>query len=220
MSMEEIIKQIGNRFLSRCDQALEILCKRRWHLFFLCLLQPGLGFAFCLYSLGIDSSQVLVDAGLFFFCTVWVENIIVNIIPMVAGRNNSYFLPVDFGRYFIDGWRIFGGHKTWIGLCSGIIAGSILFSLQYELGLAVFLAFLSTFADLILSFVKRRLHLKPGSLMPVLDHSLYIMLPGIVLCCLFPEMMASVIFFIGLTLFLHPLATLVRFLIGRSDVPW
>lgn len=105
-----------------------------------------------------------------------------NMSPIVAQKLfPKYNLPIDFGKT----WRhqeIFGSHKTYRGLVSGIITGMLIFYIQQNLfGLSSFIRSLSLFdyqatnplfgawigfcallGDLIKSFFKRRLKIKPG----------------------------------------------------------
>jgi CDP-2,3-bis-(O-geranylgeranyl)-sn-glycerol synthase len=100
--------------------------------------------------------------------------------------------PLDFGKYW-DGKRIFGDGKTWRGLITGTIAGTIIGFLQYNYrgvatgflmgafnfsGLVLFemtveLAFLMSvgalFGDAFASLIKRRMSIKRGTLVPIMD---------------------------------------------------
>jgi CDP-2,3-bis-(O-geranylgeranyl)-sn-glycerol synthase len=96
-----------------------------------------------------------------------------NAAPVLAGGG----LPMDFGKNFSDGKRIFGKNKTFrgfffgwaigilVGLVEGIVFGftpySALFSILTPLG--------ALLGDLIGAFVKRRLNIAPGGLLPVVD---------------------------------------------------
>ena len=84
---------------------------------------------------------------------------------------------MDFGRNFIDGKRIFGNNKTFrgfffgwgvgfgVGLTEGFVFGfetyPIFFSLLIPLG--------ALLGDLAGAFIKRRLNIAPGGLLPVVD---------------------------------------------------
>ena len=83
--------------------------------------------------------------------------------------------PLDLGKSFFDGERIFGINKTTRGFISGILLGSLV-SLIMELILMRGLALLgilvslgSLLGDLFGSFLKRRLGLNPGSSLPLID---------------------------------------------------
>jgi len=48
-----------------------------------------------------------------------------NIIPVFAKKINLWNYPVDFGKTW-KGKRIFGDHKTWRGIISGIVVAALL----------------------------------------------------------------------------------------------
>jgi len=99
-----------------------------------------------------------------------------------AGILKSLAKPIDLGKNF-RGKPIFGSHKTWRGMISGIVLGilisyfqKILFQfsffqkisfLNYQKLNVFFLGFLlsfgALFGDLISSFFKRRKSIKPGN---------------------------------------------------------
>jgi CDP-2,3-bis-(O-geranylgeranyl)-sn-glycerol synthase len=93
--------------------------------------------------------------------------------PVLAGGGKK----MDFGKNFIDGKRIFGNNKTFrgfffgwavgfaVGLAEGAVFGfdnyPVLFSLLIPLG--------ALLGDLTGAFIKRRLNIAPGGLLPVVD---------------------------------------------------
>ena len=94
-----------------------------------------------------------------------------NAAPVLGGGGT----PMDFGRNFSDGKRIFGAHKTFRGFFFGLGIGM-------GVGLVDWLVFpifpwpfivLTTLGallgDLAGAFIKRRLDLAPGALLPVVD---------------------------------------------------
>lgn len=92
-------------------------------------------------------------------------------------------LPLDFGWVMRDGERLFGSHKTWRGLVSGIVAGAAVaacFDLSVWLGAAF--AAVSLLADACSSAVKRRMRLKPGSEVLGLDQLAEALVPLLVFC--------------------------------------
>ncbi len=103
-----------------------------------------------------------------------------------------YGKPIDFGRSW-RGARILGDGKTWRGLFSGILAGTVVGFLQSEFQYRVILSLESIFRDQVIdlprmsvglgfmlslgaiigdmtgSFVKRRMNIDPGDPAPLLD---------------------------------------------------
>lgn len=72
--------------------------------------------------------------------------------------------PIDFGKNFFDGKRIFGNGKTWNGLILGIFVGTLVGYLQQNLILGLALSSGALFGDLVKSFFKRRLGIERGKL--------------------------------------------------------
>ncbi|MFO7306929.1 MAG: CDP-archaeol synthase [Gammaproteobacteria bacterium] len=79
-------------------------------------------------------------------------------------------VPLDLGYRLPDGQRLFGDHKTWRGLLTGIAVGALL---SKVLGMPAWVgagfAAASLLGDALSSAIKRRLHLRPGTEIPVLD---------------------------------------------------
>ncbi len=96
-----------------------------------------------------------------------------NATPVLAGGGTK----MDFGRTFVDGKRIFGNNKTFrgfffgwgvgigVGLAEGVVFGfqsfPVLFSLLIPLG--------ALLGDLTGAFIKRRIDIAPGGLLPIVD---------------------------------------------------
>ena len=84
---------------------------------------------------------------------------------------------MDFGRNFIDGKRIFGDNKTFrgfffgwaVGFLVGIIEGFVFGFENYPLLFSVLIPLGALLGDLTGAFIKRRLSIQPGGLLPVVD---------------------------------------------------
>jgi CDP-2,3-bis-(O-geranylgeranyl)-sn-glycerol synthase len=90
--------------------------------------------------------------------------------PVLAGGG----LPLDFGKNFVDGRRVFGKNKTFrgffFGLAIGILVGLMeFFLLSYPLLFVVLSPLGALLGDLAGAFLKRRLNIPPGGLLPVVD---------------------------------------------------
>ena len=90
---------------------------------------------------------------------------VANATPVIARGS----MPIDFGRKFVDGKPVFGGNKTIegfiIGVATGFCAG-LMINKPFD---GVLLAFGALIGDLLGAFLKRRVNMKPGSPLPVLD---------------------------------------------------
>ena len=93
-----------------------------------------------------------------------------NAAPVLGGGG----VPMDFGKNFFDGRRIFGSNKTFRGFFFGLAIGAgvgivdcLLFGYPW---LFLILAPLGALlGDLTGAFLKRRLDIAPGGLLPVVD---------------------------------------------------
>jgi CDP-2,3-bis-(O-geranylgeranyl)-sn-glycerol synthase len=93
-----------------------------------------------------------------------------NAVPVIAGGGP----PLDLGKKFFDGKPIFGKNKTFrgffFGLAIGIMVGlleSTLFG--YPLLFSVLSSLGALMGDLAGAFLKRRLGIAPGGLLPIVD---------------------------------------------------
>jgi CDP-diglyceride synthetase len=96
-----------------------------------------------------------------------------NAVPVIVGKlaRERGSLPLDFGHVMPDGERLFGSHKTWRGLVSGVLACMLLAAyLDLPIALGAGFAAVSLLADAWSSAAKRRLRLKPGTEVFGLDH--------------------------------------------------
>jgi CDP-2,3-bis-(O-geranylgeranyl)-sn-glycerol synthase len=117
----------------------------------------------------MDIATLIVEALKFIFPAYCA-----NAVPVIAGGGT----PMDFGKNFFDGKPFLGKNKTFrgffFGLAIGIFVGvleSLVFS--YPIPFSVLFSVLSPLGaligDLAGSFLKRRLGIAPGGLLPVVD---------------------------------------------------
>jgi CDP-2,3-bis-(O-geranylgeranyl)-sn-glycerol synthase len=93
-----------------------------------------------------------------------------NAAPVLGGGGK----PMDFGKNFFDHKRIFGAHKTFRGFFVGLAIGAAVGILDcllfgYPWLFAVLTPLGALLGDLAGAFLKRRLNLAPGALLPVVD---------------------------------------------------
>lgn len=144
-----------------------------------------------------------------------------NAIPVIAGGG----FPMDFGKNFFDGKRVFGKNKTFkgffFGLAIGIMIGlsewlvfdyPFLFSIISPLG--------ALLGDLAAAFLKRRLGIPPGGSLPVIDQidfvvgALTLSLP---LGIIYSELAVAVIL---ITPPIHLLTNFLAFKLKLKKNPW
>lgn len=166
----------------------------------------------------MDIAQLIVEALKFIFPAYCA-----NAIPVIAGGG----FPIDFGKNFSDGRRIFGKNKTFRGFFAGLTVGtaaglaeSAVFNYPVMFGLLLSLGAL--FGDLTGAFLKRRLDIPPGGLFPVVDQVDFIM--------------GAIVFSLPLTLHtlsweltmavviisppVHLLTNFVAYKLGLKNNPW
>lgn len=144
-----------------------------------------------------------------------------NAAPVLGGGGT----PIDFGKNFIDKKRIFGAHKTYkgflFGLAIGIGVGVIdciffkfpwLFAILTPLGALI--------GDLAGAFLKRRLNLAPGALLPIVDQIDFVV--GALVFAL-PLMIVSWQLAVAVLLITPPIHLFTNFLAYKAKLkknPW
>ena len=91
--------------------------------------------------------------------------------PVLAGGGTK----MDLGKNFIDGKRIFGNNKTFRGFFFGWAIGMLVGSIEYVVfpGFPILFIVLTPLGallgDLTGAFLKRRIGIAPGGLLPIVD---------------------------------------------------
>jgi CDP-2,3-bis-(O-geranylgeranyl)-sn-glycerol synthase len=96
-----------------------------------------------------------------------------NATPVLAGGGTR----MDFGKNFIDGKRVFGNNKTFrgfffgwgVGLGVGLVEGFVFGFQNLPVLFCVLIPLGALVGDLLGAFIKRRLDIPPGGLLPVVD---------------------------------------------------
>ncbi|MEM1578494.1 MAG: CDP-2,3-bis-(O-geranylgeranyl)-sn-glycerol synthase [Archaeoglobaceae archaeon] len=175
-----------------------------------------------------------------------IGKIIWLLLPAYTPNNFAVLLgglkPMDFGKNFLDGRRIFGDGKTFSGFFGGILGGILIAnvqrmierfaninfysSLSYSDFFFLVLAFAvgSMCGDAFGSFIKRRLNLERGKKFPIVDQLTF-------LCFAFAFASFSPSFWklfatseilvaFLITPFLHLGVNIIAYKLGLKDVPW
>jgi CDP-2,3-bis-(O-geranylgeranyl)-sn-glycerol synthase len=144
-----------------------------------------------------------------------------NAIPVVTGGG----YPIDFGKKFFDGKPIFGKNKTFQGFFCGLVVGvavglveSIIFGYSVLFGLMLSLGAL--LGDLAGAFVKRRLGIAPGDMLPVVDQVDFIV--GAILFSFFFMILSweLILVIMIITPPIHLLTNFVAYKLGLKSNPW
>jgi CDP-2,3-bis-(O-geranylgeranyl)-sn-glycerol synthase len=144
-----------------------------------------------------------------------------NAVPVITGGGR----PLDFGKKFFDGKPIFGKNKTLRGFIFGLAIGTaagvvesllfgypVLFSLLSPLGALT--------GDLAGAFVKRRLGIAPGGLLPIIDQIDFVLgalLFSLPLNMVYWQLAVAVLI---ITPPIHLLTNFLAYKIGLKRHPW
>jgi CDP-2,3-bis-(O-geranylgeranyl)-sn-glycerol synthase len=161
-------------------------------------------------------------------------------IPNPAAALLGGGTPIDFGRNYSDGHRIFGDGKTFRGLFFGVLAGILTGILLIWLSSTFALTFLprqtltsvsllalgALLGDLGKSFLKRRMGKVRGEKWPVADQ-LDLVVGAFILLLLFDPVwlfacltLPILIIILILTVVLHRAVNIIGYMLGVKEVPW
>ncbi len=175
--------------------------------------------------------ELVVDA-LWLMLPAYVPN---SSAVLFAGKT-----PIDFGRTFVDGKRIFGPGKTWRGLIGGTIVGIVVglllqfIELSAHLGLPSFdpllvivtLSLGAMLGDLTKSFFKRRLGLGRGRPLPLADQLDFVVGAWVLTYLFFPEWFVHnftlpvIVIVLALSPLIHLAVNLIGYKLGKKQEPW
>jgi len=150
-----------------------------------------------------------------------------NAAPVIFGGGR----PIDGGRNFLDGKPIFGSNKTWRGFISGMLIGVFVGWVEEalapnaglprgSLSLGFMLSLGALIGDLIGSFIKRRLSLKPGEPLPISDQIDFALVALLFSLAVQPPPLLDALVIILLTAPIHLLANLIAYLLRLKKTPW
>src|SRR4030042_4622937 len=168
----------------------------------------------------MDIATLIVEALKFIFPAYCA-----NAVPVLAGGGH----PMDFGKNFVDGKPVFGKNKTFrgffFGLAVGIFVGlveSLVFS--YPFPFSVLFSVLSPLGaligDLAGAFLKRRLGIAPGDLLPIIDKIDFVvgaLLFSLPLAIMYWELAVAVII---ITPPIHLLTNFLAYKLKLKRNPW
>lgn len=145
-----------------------------------------------------------------------------NAAPVLMGGG----LPIDFGKKFPDGKPIFGKNKTFRGFFSGLVVGTLvgfvesIFFPEYHVAFGFLISLGALLGDLAGAFMKRRIGIAPGNLLPVVDQIDFIIgaiILSLPLKILYLELTIAVLI---ITIPLHILTNFVAYKLGLKSNPW
>jgi CDP-2,3-bis-(O-geranylgeranyl)-sn-glycerol synthase len=166
----------------------------------------------------MEITQLIIEALKFIFPAYCA-----NAIPVITGGGP----PIDFGKKFFDGKPILGKNKTFRGFFSGLIVGTAVGLLEsmlfnYPLSFGLLLSLGALFGDLAGAFLKRRLGMTPGDLLPVIDQVDFIL--GAILFSLPLQILQGnlslAITVLIITPPIHLLTNFAAYKLGLKSNPW
>lgn len=148
--------------------------------------------------------------------------------------------PIDLGRTFSDGRRVFGDGKTYRGFFGGVLSGvlvglvEILAASAFGLDMlprhtilsVILLATGALLGDLIKSFFKRRLGKERGESWIIADQYDLVIGSLLLVLLVYPEWLVEnitlpiLVWIIILTPLLHRVVNIIGYYIGVKEVPW
>jgi CDP-2,3-bis-(O-geranylgeranyl)-sn-glycerol synthase len=167
---------------------------------------------------------------------------VANAVPVLVGGGT----PIDLGHCFVDSRRIFGDGKTIRGFAGGLIGGILLgtfeaFTSGYViLGLeksivlsliqaeilqctplrAFLISIGALLGDLAGSFIKRRMGLRRGAPVPLLDQLMFLIVALLLVSLTYQVPLEYVIILLILTPLIHLTSNIISYLLGLKKVPW
>ena len=147
---------------------------------------------------------------------VYLPAYLANAAPVVLGGGGA----LDGGRKWLDGKPLLGDHKTVRGTISGLAVGILVGLAQMRPLRGVLLSVGAIGGDIAVSFVKRRLGLEPGALLPIADQMGFIILAVALNSLAEPTTWERAAAILAVTLPIHYLTNVVAWLLGLKSDPW
>ncbi len=168
-----------------------------------------------------------------------IVNLLIFLIPTYIANSSPVVLgggkPLDLGKKFSDGQRMLGDGKTIRGFVGGTLAGTVaggIVAIVYHLPFfsnpqtqfitGFLLAFGTLFGDAAGSFIKRRSKTAPGRpfILDSISFLFFALLFAYPLTIGTLYALPNLIFFLILTVIIHPLTNLLANKAGLKNVPW
>ncbi len=151
-----------------------------------------------------------------------VPTYLTNATPVLLGGGK----PIDFGKSFRDGERIFGDNKTWRGLFFGMLIGTVtgvggyfLFWKGFLL-LAILASTGALMGDLAGAFAKRRLKIRPGGVLIGVDQLDFVLGALLFVSPFYEISLGAGLTFVLVTPPIHFLTNVGAYLLGLKSSYW
>lgn len=148
---------------------------------------------------------------------IYLPAYIANATPVLLGGGP----PIDGGRTWVDDQPLFGDHKTVRGTFSGIIVGIAIGILQMQPLRGFLLSVGAIGGDIIVSFIKRRIKLKPGAMFPIADQMGFIVFAVLLVSLVQPSpTWERAVAILIATLPIHYLTNVIAWILKLKRNPW
>jgi CDP-2,3-bis-(O-geranylgeranyl)-sn-glycerol synthase len=134
--------------------------------------------------------------------------------------------PLDFGKSLPDGRRVLGDNKTFRGILSGLVVGIIVgifgqYLFSKNLFVVASLASVGALlGDLAGAFLKRRLKMKPGDPLPVIDQLDFVLGAMLLVSSFYRLSLGSVAVLVFVTPPIHFLTNVAAYHLGLKRNYW
>ena len=163
--------------------------------------------------------DIIIQA-ILFILPAWIANFSLTLWGKIKKIKKIKLGPLDNNKLFFDKKRIIGNSVDLIGLPVATLTGLMIGIIQNRVVIGLIMGFSAYFGHLVGSFIKRRLNLKGGQFLPIIDHSDHTLM-ALLLTSLFITLTSKFIFLIILlTLLIHPLACIIGYFLKLKEVPW
>lgn len=151
-----------------------------------------------------------------------------NGVPVLTPLIFKQRVPIDLGFTFVDGRRLIGDNKSIQGVILGIVSGlfigelqSIILNDRTFIARALILSLGSVYGDLLGSFIKRRLKIRPGKILPAVDQVSFILIAIALYTIFFRDLNGiQILFILSITPIIHLIANIFAYILGIKEVPY
>lgn len=172
----------------------------------------------------------MFEIDLFYIILFLLPAFFANAVPVIFGGGP----PIDLGKSFIDGKRIFGEGKTYRGFFSGVLVGILIGVIEFFILGDIFLLLIAVgsslgtmIGDLFGSFVKRRIGLERGKPSLILDQLMFIVFALFfsyfyIISSKYSILLSihSILLILLITFFMHKFSNIIANKMGLKKVPW
>jgi len=159
----------------------------------------------------------------------WISALYI-IVPMYCTNGAPVIFgggePIDLGKTLSDGKRLFGSHKTIRGFFSGLLVGGLVGIAESVLvassllEIALLASAGALLGDLVAAFAKRRLGIKPGKPLPVVDQLDFVLGAIVAVSLVSVPTLGTLMILLCVTPPIHLLTNIGAYKLGLKSTYW